>query len=352
MDRRGPIDYIDVGNNFKDAIEPYRRHIIWAIIILVLIIVLGSTFYSVEADSEAVVLRFGRYERTTNPGLCGKLPWPIEKVYSVPVQSIQTLEFGFATARPGRVTNYAPSSRAHQAVANMLTGDLNLAHVEWIVQYRIKDAFSYLFKIGGDRDSAKAIKDVLNDVSESVMRKLVGDASVDEVITIGRDQIAGDSKLEIQKMMDKYQTGIEIVTVKLQSATPPEAVKDAFDEVNRARQNKERIINEARGMRNQQIPAARGKRDQAITEAAGYKERVVRTVTGQVNAYLSQLAEYKKSPEVTRTRLYIETVEQIMSQVNSKIIIDKSIEGVLPFLDLGAVNSTGGRTAGKKVGAK
>ena len=138
------------------------------------------------------------------------------------------------------------------------------------------------------------------------MRKLVGDASVDEVITIGRDQIASDAKVEIQEMLNKFDTGVEVVTVKLQSATPPEAVKDAFDEVNRARQNKERVINEARGERNRQIPAARGKRDRAISEAQGYRDRVVKAMTGRVNAFQAQLTEYEKAPKVTRTRLYLD----------------------------------------------
>ncbi len=177
------------------------------------------------------------------------------------------------------------------------------------------------------------------------MRKLVGDASVDEVITIGRDQIASDARVEIQKMLNKFETGVDVVTVKLQSATPPDEVKDAFDAVNRAKQNKERAINEARGERNRQVPAARGKRDQAISEAQGYHERVVKTTTGRVNAFLAQLAEYEKAPEVTRTRLYLETMEEILSAVDSKIIIDESVRGLLPFLNLGegASNKGGAR---------
>jgi len=179
------------------------------------------------------------------------------------------------------------------------------------------------------------VNDTIRSVSEAVMRKLVGDASVDEVITIGRDQIASDAKVQIQEMLNKFDTGVEVVTVKLQSATPPEAVKDAFDAVNRAKQDKEREINKARGERNRQVPAARGKRDRAVSEAEGYRERVVKTMTGRVNAFLAQLAEYEKAPEVTRTRLYLETMEEILSAVDSKIIIDESVRGLLPFLNLG-----------------
>ena len=325
-------DQLPIGDYWKR----YRRYVQIAAVVIVAIWVISSIFYTVDADSEGVVLRFGKYIRTTEPGLHGKLLWPIEKVHVVPIQRIQSLEFGFATITPGRVTQYARPTEEQEAVARMLTGDLNLAHVEWVVQYRIKDAYNYLFKIGGNADSAVAIDDTIRSVSEAVMRKLVGDASVDEVITIGREKIAGDAKVEIQEMLNKFDTGVEVVTVKLQSATPPEQVKDAFDAVNRARQNKEQVINEARGERNRQIPAARGKRDRAVSEAEGYRERVVRTMTGRVSAFQAQLAEYEKAPEVTRTRLYLQAMEEILSQVDSKIVIDESVRGLLPLLDLGA----------------
>ena len=318
----------------REFVRRYGGKIAWAVPLVLVIALLSSVFYSVEADSEGVVLRLGSHNRTSEPGLHGKLPWPLEKVYEVPVQRVQSLEFGFSTVQPGRVTRYAATTKEQEKVALMLTGDLNLAHVEWIVQYRIKNAKDYLFKIGGHPEAAEAINDTIRSASEAVMRKLIGDVSVDEVITIGRDKIAMDAKVATQEMLDSFETGVEIVTVKLQSATPPEAVKDAFDEVNRARQNKERVINEAEGEKNRVIPAARGKRDQSILEAEGYKDKQVKTATGQVNAFLAQLEEYDKSPEVTRTRLYLETMEEIMAGVDDKIVIDESVRGLLPFLDL------------------
>jgi len=333
MNGTGTFDQVEFP--IGDYWRRYHRHIVIGALLIFTIVVLSSVFYKVDTDSEGVVLRFGKYVKTTEPGLHTKFFWPIEEVHVVPVQRIQVLEFGFATAAAGRVTQYARRTEEHGAVARMLTGDLNLAHVEWIVQYRIKDAYNYLFKIGGARSSALAVNDTIRSVSEAVMRKLVGDASVDEVITIGRDQIASDAKVQIQEMLNKFDTGVEVVTVKLQSATPPEAVKDAFDAVNRAKQDKEREINKARGERNRQVPAARGKRDRAVSEAEGYRERVVKTMTGRVNAFLAQLAEYEKAPEVTRTRLYLETMEEILSAVDSKIIIDESVRGLLPFLNLG-----------------
>jgi len=326
----------------RDDIEIYlqriwqrHRHRIWIIPVIILVVfVIGSIFYSVDADSEGVILRFGKYARSSPPGLHTKLPWPIESVHEVPVERVESLEFGFATVQPGKVTEYAPATADHLEVATMLTGDLNLAHVEWIVQYRIADARDYLFKIGGADMARAAVEDAIHDVSEAVMRRLIGDASIDEVITIGRYQIAKDAKQEIQKGLDDFEAGIEVVTVKLQAATPPSAVKDAFDEVNRARQRKERVVNDALGERNQRVPAARGQRDRAILEAEGYRERVVREMTGRVNAFLAQLEQYKKSPEVTRSRLYLEAMEEILSQVDQKIIIDDSIRSVLPLLNL------------------
>jgi len=328
----------EMSNELELMLRPlwrrYRRRIVIAVLALAGIWALGTLCYSVEADSEGVVLRFGKYLRTSPPGLHLKLPAPIDAVAMVPVLRVQTLEFGFATEAPGRVTRYARPTDEHDTVASMLTGDLNLAHVEWIVQYQIKDSFNYLFRVGGQRATELAVRDTIDNVAESVMRSLVGDASVDEVITIGRDQIASDAKAEIQAMLDAFETGVEVVTVKLQAATPPEAVKDAFDAVNRARQNKEKVVNEARGERNRLIPAARGKRDRAIFEAEGYRERVGREMAGRANAFLTVLAEYRQAPDVTRMRLYLETMEEILGQVEEKTILDESIRGLLPLLNL------------------
>jgi membrane protease subunit HflK len=247
-------------------------------------------------------------------------------------------------------------------VSEMLTGDLNLAQVEWIVQYRVKDPAAYLFQIGDVErispevlpagvayDPNAAVPDTIRDVSESVLRRLVGDASVDAVLTLGRETIAADAKLEIQQMLDEFDAGVEIATVKLQSTSPPEEVKDAFQEVNRARQNKERVVNEAEGDRNRKIPAARGEKDKAISEAEGYKERIVLETEGRVSAYLAQLAEYEKAPEVTRTRIYLEAMEEVLAGVNQKTILDESVKGLLPLLNLDAAT---GQTATGKGGGR
>ena len=319
---------------------------------------LYTSFYRVDASAEGVVLRFGKQVRTVSPGLQMKLPWPIESVYTVPVRTIHSLEFGFKTVSAERVSVYAKRSAELNEVADMLTGDLNLAHVEWIVQYQISDPGKSLFNLGGGDGSFymqqitqsginPAIPDTIRDVSETIMRKLVGDRSVDAVLTMGREAIANDAKREIQGMMDEYDIGVEIVTVKLQTTAPPESVKDAFQEVNRARQNKERVVNEAEGERNRQIPAARGRRDQMISEAEGYRELKILETKGLISAFESKLFEYEKATDITRQRLYLEAMEDVLSNVGSKTIIDDSVNQMLPILNIGD-STPGNPLRGKK----
>ncbi|QEG20961.1 FtsH protease activity modulator HflK [Mariniblastus fucicola] len=305
-----------------------------------------TSFYRVDASAEGVVLRFGEKVRTVSPGLQMKMPWPIESVYTVPVMKIQSLEFGFQTISADRKTVYAKRNNELDDVADMLTGDLNLAHVEWIVQYQISDSAKSLFNVGGGDGGYymqqltksginPAIPDTIRDVSETVMRKLVGDRSVDAVLTMGREEIANEAKRSIQEMLDEYDIGVQIVTVKLQTTSPPESVKDAFQEVNRARQNKERVVNEAEGERNRQIPAARGRRDQMISEAEGYRELNVLETQGLISAFNAKLAEYEKAPEITKQRLYLEAMEEVLSSVGNKTIIDDSVNQMLPILNIG-----------------
>ncbi len=325
----------------------YRKQVMAVVVVLLLLWVLGSSVYTIETNSEGVVLRLGRFTKTTQPGFHFKAPWPIDMVYKVPVAEIQSLEFGYRTAVAGRRTRFARPAEADTTMARMLTADLNLAHVEWVVLYRIKKPEDYLFKIGGERwtDSAATnARDLIRDVSEAVMRQIIGDVSVDSVITIGREKIADDAKVEMQRMLDGFEAGVLVEAVKLQSAAPPDPVKDAFDAVNRAKQSKERVVNEAKGERNRLIPAARGQRDRAIAESEGYALRATKEAEGRANAFLAKLAEYEKAPEVTMIRMYLEAMEEILMQVDDKIIIDESIKGMLPLLHLGAADTTLTRT--------
>jgi membrane protease subunit HflK len=325
-------------------IQNYRTQIVIAVIVI--LVVWGSTSmaYKVEADSQAVILRLGRFVKTTNPGLHFKWPWPIEEAHVVPIQRVQSLEFGYRTLVAARQSQFAQPNTEENTTARMLTGDLNLARVEWVVQYRIDEPQKYLFKIGGDpgADASANARDLIRDVSESVVRRIVGDGSVDTVITTGREEIADLARSEMQELLNEFQSGITLVNVKLQSSEPPDEVKDAFDEVNRAKQTKEKVVNEAKSKRNKIIPAAEGKRDQAIDQARGYALRIQKEAEGRANAFLSKLIEYEKAPKVTRTRLYIEAMEEILMNVADKIVIDESVEGMLPLLHLGQ-DQTGGR---------
>lgn len=313
------------------------RFLPMGIVAVVVLYVLTGCFYTVEADSQGVVTRFGRWVRTTDPGLHFRWPWPIEQVQLVQVQKFQSAEFGFRTIRPGRDTEYAQASREDRDISLMLTGDLNLAVVEWIVQYRIRDPKAYLFNV-----KATERVDTIRDVSESAMRQVVGDSSIDEVITTGRERIASDAREIIQEILDAFDAGIEVIVCKLQAATPPDEVKDAFDAVNRAMQNQERIVNEARGERNKKIPAARGERDGMILEAEGYRSRVVQEASGEISAFVARLREYEKAPEVTRERLYIEAMQDVLAKVKKVTIVDDDLRGLLPLLQLGGTATEGG----------
>ena len=320
------------------------ERIMLALLLAALTLTVASTlFYSVQADSEGVVLRFGKYQATVGPGLHWKLPWPIDTVHHVQVERTTTLEFGFSTQSPGRRTIYGSPSLGELDMARMLSGDLNMAHVEWIVHYKIGDPFKYVFQVADESntDPGAAVADLIRDVSESAMRSLVGDRSIDEVITTGRGAIEEEARREIQKMLEKFKVGIEIRRVELQAVSPPEEVKPAFDEVNRARQQREQKVNNAHEERNRLVPAARGQKDRIISEAEGYKERVVQEMRGRSNAFLSQLAEYQKAPDVTRTRLYLETIEKVMSGVEDQVIIDESVRGLLPMMNVDGARAGG-----------
>lgn len=300
------------------------------LVVLGALVILGgllSSVYTVDADSEAVVLRLGTIHGTSGPGLHFRIPFGVDKVMIVPVRKVETIEFGFQTVTPGRRSTYRSPPNA-QDVSLMLTGDLNCALVEWIVQYRIKNSSDYLF-------SVVLVEDTVRDAAESVVRGLVGDRSVDEVITTGREELGFEAREMLQDMLDnKYACGVEIVALKLQNATPPDEVRDAFDAVNRARQEKDTVINEAESERNKLIPAARGKRDREVAEAMGYADKIIKEANGETAAFLAQLAEYEKAKEVTRTRLFLQTMEEVLSKCGRCLIVDEKLRGILPILDL------------------
>jgi len=305
------------------------KYVVILAVVIVVLVGLVQCFYTVGADSEAVVLRFGKHIDTTAPGLHFKFPFGVDRAYVLPVSYVETAEFGFRTARAGKRTLYHEPTRMDKATSAMLTGDLNIGSVEWTVQYRIKDVEAYLFNV-------EDVRGTIRDVSESIMRSLVGDRSVDEVITIGRADLAREALLAAQTQLDELGCGVELTKLNLQDVRPPDEVKEAFDAVNRARQKKEELINQAVSERNRLVPAARGQREKSIKEAEAYMDRKVREVTGETNAFLDRFAAYKKAEEETRVRLYMETMEDILQKTERKVFVDSEVRTFLPFLDLGA----------------
>jgi len=312
--------------NLQQMIDSPKRFFGLFFALLVLVTV-GTSYFQIEADSVGVVLRFGEHVQTQKPGLHFKLPFGIDQVLPVPVDRQLKMEFGFETVRAGIQSEFR-RSRQSQAEAEMLTGDLNVGIVEWIVQYRIDSPEKFLF---GFRD----VDTTLRLMTEAAMRSVVGDHSIDELITSGRESIERDAMTQLRELNTLYDTGIRIVQLKLQDANVPDPVKPALREVEEAKQERERRINEAQADYQKVIPAARGKADEAIAKAKGYAVERVNEALGDANRFKSLHTEYRKAPKVTRTRLYLESMNQILSKVKTKILVDSNASGVLPLLHLG-----------------
>lgn len=286
---------------------------------LILLIGIVTSWYTVAPEEEAVVLRFGRYATTTPPGLHFKVPFFIDDAIKVPVTEVRKLEFGFRTVQPGRRSVYR--SRLDEAL--MLTGDLNIAEVEWVVQYKIKDAKEWIFNV-------REQEDTIQDLSESVVRAVVGDHTVTEVLTRERARIAGAAKKVLQERFDYYKMGVQVVTVQLQNAHPPQKVRASFDDVNAAQQEMSRLENEAQREYNKVIQVALGEAKREVSEAEGYAANRVNRAKGDIARYNQILQVYQASKEVTRRRLYLETIEKVLPKVKEVVVV--SDEGVLKHL--------------------
>ena len=302
-----------------------KKRVITALIIILVLIFLATGLYTIDPEEVGVIQRFGKYTSTTTPGLHFKIPFGVDNLTKVKVTNVYKEEFGFRTIQPGINSRF--SSRDFSSESLMLTGDLNIADLEWIVQYRVKDPVMYLFNV---RDIEKTIRDG----SEATIRQIVGDRSVDEVIVLSRKEINDLAQIKLQKLLDGYETGVEIVTINLQNVNPPDKVKPAFDNVNSSKQEKERIVNEAWEQYNRVIPEARGKAKQTIQEAEGYAVNRVNRAQGEADRFNQIYQEYKLSKSVTRKRLYLETMQEIIPTIDKLYIIDDKLEGLLPLLNL------------------
>ena len=326
-DVRGPEDIIDIG---KKKLVNFNRLLPLVVLVIFALWGLNGLIYSIGPDEVGVIQRFGRYAGLSSPGLHTKIPFGIDKVTPIKTEKIFKEEFGASSA--SLKTGY--SSGHHFEESLMLTGDLNILDVRWIVQFKVKDPVKLLFAVRNPRDN-------IRDVSEVVMRRLVGDYSVDEVLTTAREEIDHLAQQEMQEILDSYQTGVHVITVKLLDVNPPEKVKPAFNEVNEAKQEKEKMINQAWEAYNKVIPKAKGEAEKTIREAEGYGLDKINRASGEAERFLATFNAYKKSPEITKKRLYLETLVDTLPKVKEKYIIDPRQSSILPLLDING--SRGGK---------
>ncbi|MFW5768544.1 MAG: FtsH protease activity modulator HflK [Spirochaetota bacterium] len=315
----------DVTPNQKPfKIKP--KLVVIVIAIVVFIILISSSLFVVDQTEEAIVLLFGRMNRTAAPGLHLKLPFGIEKNYNVPTQVIQNMSFGFRTAEPGITTAYSPADYPEESI--MLTGDLNIIDVEWVIQYRIVDAQAWLFNV---ENKEKTIRDI----SQSIINRLVGDRAILDVIGSERPNIELQGQEQMNEIFRQYGLGINVTTVKLRNIVPPAGeVQDAFEDVNKSVQDMNRFINEGKEAYNAEIPKARGQADQMVQVAEGYAAERVNEARGDVARFNSVYAEYRTSREVTRTRLYIEMMEDVFGEDTDTDLIDRNLENFIPLKQL------------------
>jgi len=305
------------------------RSIRLAVIAVLAIMTLSSIAFQIKPEEVGLVLRLGRRVRTTEPGLHFKLPF-VEQVLRVPVQRQLKEEFGFRTTLAGIQSRYSAADFKSESV--MLTGDLNVAVVEWVVQYRVTDPYNYLFKLRG-------LTETFRSMSQAVMREVVGDRTVTEVLTVGRQEIATTSERLLQEMVNQYEMGIVIEQIVLQDVTPPDPVKPSWDEVNQAQQQRDRLINEARAEYNKVVPRAKGEAEQAVLQAEGYALERVNGAQGDATRFKAVYDAYRRAPDVTRRRLYLETMQRVLPELGAKVFMDKGMGNVIPLLPIEGLKS-------------
>ena len=314
------------GFKIPPRVKNFLSYYKYILLFLLVIILLFSSFFQIRPEEVGVITRFGKYNRTESPGLNIKMP-VIERLYKVAVERQQKEEFGFRTTESGIRSQSQYTKEGTASESMMLTGDLNLADVEWVVQYRINDAYKYLFKV---RDPINTMRDI----SEACMREIVGDRTVNEVLTVGRAEIATSVHQKIQALCNEYSLGIKIEQVVLQDVNPPDPVKDAFNAVNQAQQEKETLINQARSEYNKIIPKASGQAEETIQKAQGYATERVNNAMGEAARFNALYREYVKAPEVTKQRLYLETMSKVLPKLGQKIITDEEGNNVFPLLQM------------------
>lgn len=317
---------------------PLRRWVTGAGLFLAAVVFLIGVFtcyYTVAPEGKAVVKRFGEVVGIRDPGLHFKIPFWVDRAYFVPTERVLKQEFGFRTVKADQRTSYSDSDATKQE-SLMLTGDLNVIDVQWVVQYRVDDPYKYLHRV-------REPQDTIRDVAEATMRRIVGNSLGSDVLTVGRVSVAAEARDEMQKILDEYDIGIHVGTVELQDVTPPDPVKPAFNKVNESRQERESLINEAERRRNQVIPRAQGEASQTVAEAEAYRAERVNAAKGEASRFTAILQEYLQAKDVTRRRLYLEMIDQVMPNIGKLYVVEPSQTPPLPLLDLNAAGAAQSR---------
>ena len=326
-DAKNPFE----GTEIPSQVQSILGNIRTIAIVLIAGVLLFTSFYTVDPEEVGVVQRFGEYTRTAESGLNFKIPF-LETVRIVPVERQLKQEFGYRTVSSGVQSQYQKAGYEDESL--MLTGDLNLADVEWVVQYRISDPYNYLFKVRNPDQT-------LRDMAEAAMRQVVGNRTVNEVLTTGRASVASRVQEILQELNIEYETGVNIEQVVLQDINPPNPVKPSFNAVNEAQQERETLINQAESDYNRVIPRARGEAQQTIQQAEGYTTNRINTAQGEVAAFVELHAEYVQAPEITKRRIYYETMQELLPKLSNKVITDQDGSGVLPLLQMQMEQASG-----------
>ena len=324
-----PFDNFDFSFDVDRAIPV----IVVALIVLIVVVGLFSSYYTVAPEGEAVIKRFGAVKATRGPGLHFRLPFGIDRVYFVPTKRVLKEEFGFETVEPGQRSAFTRTGQ-HRLESLMLTGDLNVVDVQWVVQYRISDADRFLHSVRNQRETIRSI-------SESVVRRIVGNRLGSDVLTTGRIEIATAVKVQMQQILDTYAMGVHVATIELQTVSPPEKVKAAFNAVNEARQERERLINEAEKEQNRELPRAVGNAQAVIAEAEGYAVEQLNIARGAASRFNAILTQYSADPRITRQRLYLEMIDEVLPTVGRAIVVEPGQTGPIPLLNLEAAAGPG-----------
>lgn len=300
---------------------PFGRIPVWTVLVVVLLLWLGSGIYQVEPGEVGVIRQFGRYARTSTPGLHWRVPYPVEQVNIVQMESTRQIEVGYRTVRQGEFREVKEESL-------MLTADENIVDLEFTVQYRVKDPVQFLFNVRNPEEAVRV-------AAESAIRATVGSRMVDHVLTTGRAEVQQETHRLLQELMDKYESGVLILSIQLQDVNPPEQVIDAFKDVASAREEKQRLINDAQSYQNDVIPKARGEAEKQLREAEAFAAERVARADGDAKRFLAILEEYEKGREVNRTRMYLEAMEQLLQGMEVYVVDEQAGRGIVPYLPLG-----------------